>query len=145
MIPWTLHSQCDSVNTFCYCGLRVPMMDWKWNASNTKYVIQQILSMIIVVLHWSFLQSFQIVWKQFFMGYVCIDISGESRLSSAWTSCIGCHLKGTLQITAKWSSAEFLLWSGSLLGISLLCAKTKGWKQGSMWCLCVNLCGLERS
>lgn len=27
MIPWTSHSQCDSVNTFCYCGPKVHMMD----------------------------------------------------------------------------------------------------------------------
>lgn len=110
MIPWTLHSQCDSVNTFCYCGLRVPMMDWKWNASNIEYVIQQITERDHNISSLEFSSKLSSSLETIFHG-VCLHWHKwwVLRLSSAWPSCIGCHLKGTLQVIAKWSSAELFV------------------------------------
>lgn len=79
MIPYEwlyIHVQHDSVNAFCCCGPKVHTLDWNWNASNAPCVLPQTPSVVTVLLHRNGLQSFQRVWKQIFMGYVCNGESG---------------------------------------------------------------------
>lgn len=88
-------------------------MHKKWSASNTKYFLQEILSVIREFLHMNFLQSFLRVRKK------GCSLSGELRLSSNRSSCIDCHLNGPCRPKQSGPKSTFLLWSRCLWVVSL--------------------------